>query len=182
MKLKIKLPSSATSTEQYEELRARFPKHKVMSREKLARFVHDVRFDNGGTSWSEVAKTLNDTKMIHSQWRRDHPTWDEQLVCQFAHRFGVATKHIWRSSGNKQTALDLDDTAQSLQELQGNTEPPQTAVNVTFKAEGADFEISGEYVREPNTPLRIRFEYEGVPDPHFLQFLQERGLPTTTPS
>lgn len=178
MKVKLTLPSSSTTKEQYEELRARFPKHKVVAREQLARFIHDARFDNGGKSWSEVAEILNDNKVVHSQWRRDYPAWDEQLVCQFAHRFGVAKKHIWRSKGNAQVAMDLDGAEQSLKALQG--EKPDIAVNVSFRADGPDFTIAGELVCAPNSEPRINFQYEGVPDPHCLQFLQERGLPTTT--
>lgn len=187
MKVKPTPPSNNTTKEQYEYLRVTFPNHKVVSREQLAYFIHDVRFDNGGKSWSEVADVLNENQVIHSQWRREDPEWDAQLVCQFAHRRGVVKKHIWRSGAASQVALDLDDTAKSLQDLQDSTEvvivntgPPKSSVNVSFKSEGDDFKISGEFICEPDSTQRICFQYEGVPDPHFLQFLHERGLPTTT--
>ncbi len=183
MKVKPTQPTNSTTAKNYRRLRDDYPKHNVLDRVQTATLIHSLRFDNGGLSWVRVAEALNENKVIHSQWRREDPQWDGALVCQFARRYNVVTQRIWRQSDVPQTTFDLDGTKELTEELSQGVVPPNTEVSVTFKAHGEQFRIEGEWSQEDTESApTISFQYNGVPDPHFLRFLQERGLLTTVSS
>jgi len=177
---------SATK-EAVELLTKKFPEHQILTVQQLSPMIQALRYANGGNSWTYVARQLTASKIIHNRWRSHGPAWTEQLVCCYAHRWKIADKRIWRQRDYKQRRLELEtyDPETELEPVKektaiSTTEPPASSTKISFESEGMGFKIRGHLMCHQAEAPRISFHYEGVPDQHFLRFLQERGLTSPT--
>ena len=184
-KVKALEPAVSTSAERYAYLRETFPECKVAHRSQVAEFIHVLRFEDDGRSWEQVADVLNENKLIHSQWRRDTPEWTAKQACAFAHRYDVIDKRIWRSNGYEEDqTVTMKNPDPITVAVTDESTPPSATIRVnyekvTFEACGESFAMEGEWSQHDGEPL-VRLVYKGVPDAHFLRFLRERGLPTSS--